>query len=68
MGWQVKLQQALILLSEARSMLEDADWSNREVGSKGNLLFEKVVLVRVARRMQSRHPVTCDHDLGRSLP
>jgi hypothetical protein len=45
---KVKLQQALVLLSEARFMLEDADWSNRIVGSKCNLSFEKVVLVRVA--------------------
>ena len=39
----IKLQQALVLVSEARFMFEDADWSNRIVGSKCNISFEKVV-------------------------
>jgi hypothetical protein len=50
-GWQIKLQQACGLLSEARFILADADWSNREVGMKGNLSFEKVRVARELDRM-----------------
>jgi hypothetical protein len=67
-GCKVKLQQAYILLSEARVMLNHADWSERKVGRKGNILFEKVIVVRVAGRMKRRHLVPWDCDLGRMHP